>query len=67
MSLAQDTPLQMPPGTYNSGCCAADSDYNPSASDPQTYLNSSILKNSSLFYEILAKIHRLKPVPIGCG
>ena len=34
-SLAQDTWPRMLPGTCNSSCYAADSDYNPSANDPQ--------------------------------
>jgi hypothetical protein len=34
-SLAQDTSSQTLPGPYNPSCCAADSDYNPSANDRQ--------------------------------
>ncbi len=33
----------------------------------ETFQMAEVLVSRSLFYEILAKIHHLKPVPIGYG
>ena len=65
-SLAQDTQLQMPPGPYNPGYYAADSDYNPSASDLQHILAHQYLKTAlcwvihplSVTYPLRLIIHR---------